>query len=103
MPASRRLPPPTPRTPSSPRRPSSWPLTSPPPLVLPPAQVYNLTPYLQYHPGGAKILMSVAGKDGTAAFDKYHAWVNADFLLSKCLVGKLEPAITGDEKKPAEQ
>lgn len=46
--------------------------------------------------------MSVAGKDGTAAFDKYHAWVNADFLLSKCLVGKLEPPSVGGEEKAAE-
>lgn len=33
-------------------------------------QVYNLTPYLKFHPGGVAILMSVAGKDGTALFNK---------------------------------
>ena len=33
-------------------------------------QVYNLTHYLPYHPGGASILMSVAGKDGTVLFNK---------------------------------
>jgi hypothetical protein len=24
--------------------------------------------------------------------DKYHAWVNAEFLLEKCLVGFLDPS-----------
>lgn len=50
-------------------------------------KVYNLTPYMQFHPGGAAILMAVAGKDGTALFNKHHAWVNAEFMLAKCLVG----------------
>ena len=33
-------------------------------------RVYNLTPYLLYHPGGIKILGPVAGTDGTVLFDK---------------------------------
>lgn len=33
-------------------------------------QVYNLTPYLRFHPGGVDILASMAGKDGTAQFMK---------------------------------
>lgn len=33
--------------------------------------------------------MSVAGKDATKQFDKYHQWVNHQFLLSTCYVGKL--------------
>ncbi|OWM78387.1 hypothetical protein CDL15_Pgr016111 [Punica granatum] len=36
-------------------------------------RVYNLSPYMKFHPG-----------------DKYHAWVNAEFLLEKCLVGILD-------------
>lgn len=38
-------------------------------------QVYNLTSYLRFHPGGVPLLLKVAGKDGTALFNKYHAWV----------------------------
>ena len=33
-------------------------------------RVYHLTPYLPYHPGGVDILDSIAGRDGTALFDK---------------------------------
>lgn len=31
-------------------------------------KVYNLTPYLPYHPGGERELMRVAGRDGTKLF-----------------------------------
>jgi cytochrome-b5 reductase len=41
-------------------------------------KVYNLSPYLPYHPGGAAILKAVLGKDGTALFEKYHRWVNIE-------------------------
>jgi hypothetical protein len=43
-------------------------------------QVYNITPYLHYHPGGADILVKAAGRDCTALFNRYHAWVNLDGL-----------------------
>ncbi|KAJ7761927.1 cytochrome b5 [Mycena maculata] len=57
-------------------------------------KVYNITPYLAFHPGGERELMRVAGRDGTQLFASTHAWVNADFMLDSCLVGFLvsEPA-----------
>lgn len=41
-------------------------------------KVYNLSPYLAYHPGGESILRNVLGKDITALYDKYHRWVNEE-------------------------
>eukprot|EP00271_Cylindrocystis_brebissonii_P002545 TRINITY_DN13239_c0_g1_i2.p1 TRINITY_DN13239_c0_g1~~TRINITY_DN13239_c0_g1_i2.p1 ORF type:complete len:189 (-),score=35.20 TRINITY_DN13239_c0_g1_i2:930-1496(-) len=52
--------------------------------------VYNISPYLKYHPGGVEILMKVAGRDATALFNKYHAWVNYQFMLEKCFIGPLD-------------
>ncbi|CDH54182.1 cytochrome b5 [Lichtheimia corymbifera JMRC:FSU:9682] len=54
-------------------------------------KVYNITPYLKFHPGGVKDLMRIAGRDGTKLFMLTHAWVNAEFMLDACLVGFLVP------------
>ncbi|GAB4828064.1 hypothetical protein Ancab_034979 [Ancistrocladus abbreviatus] len=53
-------------------------------------RVYNIYPYMKFHPGGVDMLMKAVGKDCTSLFNKYHAWVNAEFLLEKCLVGILD-------------
>ena len=53
--------------------------------------VYDMTPYLRYHPGGLDSIASVAGTDGTATFDFYHKWVNHAAFLEKCRVGVLDP------------
>jgi cytochrome-b5 reductase len=44
-------------------------------------KVYNLTPYLKFHPGGVHTLMMSAGGDCTALFNEYHAWVNGHGML----------------------
>lgn len=41
-------------------------------------KVYNIGPYLPYHPGGERIMHKVLGKDASQLFDKYHPWVNID-------------------------
>ncbi|KAI8380600.1 cytochrome b5-like heme/steroid binding domain-containing protein [Choanephora cucurbitarum] len=55
-------------------------------------KVYNITPYLKFHPGGVKDLMRCAGKDGTKLFMMTHSWVNMDYLMEKCMVGFLVPS-----------
>ena len=65
-------------------------------------KVYNLTPYLNFHPGGDKILKSVLGKDCTAQFDKYHRWVNGEYMLEKCKVGVLDTHVPGSDSEDSE-
>ncbi|XP_070823257.1 cytochrome b5 reductase 4 [Chaetodon trifascialis] len=55
--------------------------------------VYNVTPYMDYHPGGEEELMKAAGIDGTDLFDKVHRWVNYESMLKECLVGRMATAI----------
>jgi cytochrome b involved in lipid metabolism len=49
-------------------------------------KVYNVAPYLPYHPGGEKILKSSLGRDGTALYEKYHRWVNEDGYVKSLLI-----------------
>ncbi|GKT41500.1 cytochrome b5 reductase 4 [Colletotrichum spaethianum] len=48
-------------------------------------RVYNITPYLPYHPAGVPELLRAL--DGTGP--KIHPWVNYETMLSACLVGLL--------------
>lgn len=50
-------------------------------------KVYNITPYLPYHPGGEPELLRVAGKDGSKLFGEVHPWVNWEGMLEGCLIG----------------
>ena len=52
-------------------------------------RVYDITLYLNYHPGGKRELMKGAGKDCTALFNKFHAYVEYELILSKCEIGIL--------------
>ncbi|XP_006870711.1 PREDICTED: cytochrome b5 reductase 4-like [Chrysochloris asiatica] len=66
--------------------------------------VYNVSPYMEYHPGGEDELMKAAGSDGTDLFDQVHRWVNYESMLKKCLVGRMavKPTLPKDyqeEKK----
>ena len=54
-------------------------------------KVYNITPYLPFHPGGEAELMKAAGRDGTKLFMDVHPWVNWENMLGTCLVGVLVP------------
>mgnify|MGYP004701150193 CR=1 FL=1 len=52
-------------------------------------KIFNITSYLNYHPGGVDILLKHAGKDATAIFMKYHRWVNFERILDECFIGFL--------------
>lgn len=52
-------------------------------------KVYNISPYLPFHPGGKGELLRGAGKDSAKLFFEIHPWVNWDAILGECLVGIL--------------
>lgn len=54
-------------------------------------KVYNLTPYMKFHPGGVDQLMRGAGKEqeGEKLFNEVHPWVSWENMLRECLVGIL--------------
>ncbi|KAI0400765.1 hypothetical protein F4802DRAFT_469133 [Xylaria palmicola] len=63
-------------------------------------RVYNIAPYLPFHPGGEPELLRAAGRDGTRLFGEIHPWVNYETMLSSCLVGLLvdeSEAVSGGE------
>ena len=52
-------------------------------------KVYNVTPYMDFHPGGWDELIMGAGRDATDLFNDVHSWVNYESMLAACLVAKL--------------
>eukprot|EP00656_Telonema_subtile_P044660 TRINITY_DN50921_c0_g1_i2.p1 TRINITY_DN50921_c0_g1~~TRINITY_DN50921_c0_g1_i2.p1 ORF type:complete len:327 (-),score=65.87 TRINITY_DN50921_c0_g1_i2:46-1026(-) len=64
-------------------------------------KVYNMTPYMDFHPGGVHELMRGAGIDSTHLFDEFHAWVTADAFLEKCHVGFLAKGVPRDPQECA--
>ena len=52
-------------------------------------EVYDLTSYLNKHPGGAKKLLLAAGKDGTELFNKYHHYINYKQFIGDLHIGYL--------------
>jgi len=53
-------------------------------------RVFNITPYLHFHPGGVEILMEGAGRDCTELFNQYHQWVNAEGMIGALYLGDLD-------------
>lgn len=67
-------------------------------------KVYNIAPYLPFHPGGEGELRRAAGRDGEQLFAEVHPWVNWENMLGACVVGILVPegAEDGAEKNQLE-
>lgn len=61
-------------------------------------RVYNMTPYLDFHPGGRGEMLRGAGKEEAVMrklFEEVHPWVSWEGMLGRCLVGIL--VSEGDE------
>jgi cytochrome b involved in lipid metabolism len=50
--------------------------------------VYDVTKYLRFHPGGSRLILQVAGKDATADFLAIHHSKKARRLLDTYWVGQ---------------
>ena len=57
------------------------------------ACVYDVSQYLEYHPGGKEEILLYAGHDATVAFQKIHAWVNYEAILGKFRVGSFKATV----------
>ncbi|RAH70050.1 uncharacterized protein BO66DRAFT_401732 [Aspergillus aculeatinus CBS 121060] len=55
-------------------------------------KVYNVTDYVRDHPGGAEVLMDVAGLDATEAYEDVGHSEDADEILETYLIGTLKDA-----------
>ena len=55
-------------------------------------RVYDLTAFLPHHPGGKRVILNQAGKDGTKAFDLVHPPdIMRRLLTPDVLVGRVDP------------
>ena len=66
-------------------------------------KVYNITPYLHYHPGGVDIFKPCLGGDASALFDKYHRWVNTQGLIGVLQLGYLDESAASAKAKKAKE
>jgi len=58
-------------------------------------KVYNLTGYVQNHPGGQSVIAAICGKDGTSAFSNQHgSSAKPNKVLNGLLIGNLGAVIT---------
>ena len=59
--------------------------------------VYNLTSYVQKHPGGAAVIANICGKDGTNAFSNQHnTQSKPNNVLSGFLLGPLNATVSAE-------
>ena len=56
--------------------------------------MYDATPFLKEHPGGADSVLLVAGTDATEEFDAIHSSKAKEQLLQYC-IGNLMTAVPG--------
>ena len=64
--------------------------------------VYDITMYINVHPGGKKILERVYGKDMTPLFNKFHGYIKIANLIGPLKIGSVvqEGAFNPNNEKP---
>ncbi|KAN0097216.1 Cytochrome b5-like heme/steroid binding domain containing protein, partial [Tylopilus felleus] len=66
-------------------------------------KVYNVTKFIDEHPGGEEVIISEGGKDATEAFEDVGHSDEARGLLPDLLVGELDEASVSIQFNPPEQ
>lgn len=61
-------------------------------------QVYDVSTYLDEHPGGEEVIVDCAGEDATEAFNDIGHSDDAHDILKGLLIGKLEGGVTVETK-----
>ena len=64
--------------------------------------VYDITMYINVHPGGKKILEKVYGKDMTPLFNQFHGYLKIDALIGPLKIGTVaeKSGINPKNEKP---
>jgi cytochrome b involved in lipid metabolism len=52
--------------------------------------VYDITMYVNVHPGGKKILEKVYGKDMTPLFNKFHGYIKIENMIGPLKIGTVK-------------
>ncbi|MES1917071.1 MAG: hypothetical protein MHM6MM_008831, partial [Cercozoa sp. M6MM] len=63
-------------------------------------RVYDISRYLDFHPGGVNEILLAAGRDATQMFLRIHSWVAVETTLAPFLIGDLELRNTGPKLRP---
>ncbi|CAH1269683.1 CYB5A [Branchiostoma lanceolatum] len=63
-------------------------------------KVYDVTKFLEEHPGGEEVLLEQAGKDGTESFEDVGHSEDARELMENYLIGELRDEDKASNKYP---
>ena len=63
-------------------------------------KVYDVSKYVDEHPGGEEVVVYVAGTDATEAFDDIGHSEDAHEIMAGLLVGRVEGGVKTDKKVP---
>ncbi|KAH6648253.1 mitochondrial cytochrome-like protein b2 [Truncatella angustata] len=67
------------------------------------AEVYDVTSYLEQHPGGAAIILAQGGKDATAEFSRIHSPDILQYLPDGSRLGPIDEKTLGALKPPRDE
>jgi cytochrome b involved in lipid metabolism len=61
--------------------------------------VYDVSSYMEYHPGGKEELLRGAGLDSTVLFQEAHPWINIEGIIGALKLGRLQHSARADSAR----